>query len=497
MANSVEYSLKKAKNMLSRGQLEEAEKAFKSILISFPGNLRARDGLNYCEMMKDQQINDNDLSDVRASITERFSAGDHTKVIELFEEIFYEDFEASDILIKAGASYGLTGDFQKSHKCFEKVISLHPEDPAPWNNIGTIYKMQDDIQNAMAYYSEALNRNPKHFDSLKNMAFCLEQSKQLEKACEFLEAAIEVDSTQYNLLNHLAGLYFKLEIHEKAEICHTALELKPDFTPSINNLGNIYFAQQKYEKAINQYEKALEINPAYGDAYNNLANVLKDMGYLDEAIFNYEKSIELQPQKAELYSNLSVALKDKHEITESLEKIEEAIALKKDFYDAYWNKALALLAGKNYSDGWKSYEWRWKATNFDSTYLETNKPLWSGKKERVLVWQEQGIGDQIMFSTLFEEFAELCSLAIFQVDARLLPIFRRTFPQFHFIPGDKKLSENEYDSHIPMGSLPKYLRDSDDKFKRANPTRLKADLSSAQKIRQAFRIGEKCLIGIS
>ena len=108
--------------------------------------------------------------------------------------------------------------------------------------------------------------------------------------------------------------------------------------------------------------------------------------------------------------------------------------------------------------------------------------MWSGKKERVLVWQEQGIGDQIMFSTLFEEFAELCSLAIFQVDARLLPIFRRTFPQFHFIPGDKKLSENEYDSHIPMGSLPKYLRDSDDKFKRANPTRLKADLSSAQKL---------------
>ena len=32
MAHSVEYSLKKAKNMLRKGELEKAEEAFKSIL---------------------------------------------------------------------------------------------------------------------------------------------------------------------------------------------------------------------------------------------------------------------------------------------------------------------------------------------------------------------------------------------------------------------------------------------------------------------------------
>lgn len=265
----------------------------------------------------------------------------------------------------------------------------------------------------------------------------------------------------------------------------------------MNNLGNIRYAEQNYDEAISYYEKAISHNPNYGDALNNLGNVLKDLGYLDEAIENYQKAINIQPEKAELYSNHSVALKDKFLLDEALVSINKAIELKPDFSDAYWNKSLIQLTGKNFSEGWKNYEWRWKATNFDSTYLTSSKPRWEGKQERVLIWQEQGIGDQIMFSTMFEEFAQFCELPIFQVDDRLLPILRRTFPQFYFIPGSKKLAENEYDSHIPMGSMLQYVRTSEDDFTKANPTKLKADLNSAQKIRQAFRIGDRCLVGIS
>ena len=157
---------------------------------------------------------------------------------------------------------------------------------------------------------------------------------------------------------------------------------------------------------------------------------------------------------------------------------------------------MSQLAGKNFKEGWKNYEWRWKATNFDSKYLDTSRPEWNGKRERVLIWQEQGIGDQIMFSTMFEEFAALCELAIFQVTSVYFQFSEEHIPNF-FIPGDKKLNENEYDSHIPMGSLCRLLRNSEDEFKLAKPKRLEADKTSSEKIRQAFRIGDRCLVGIS
>ena len=48
-----------------------------------------------------------------------------------------------------------------------------------------------------------------------------------------------------------------------------------------------------------------------------------------------------------------------------------------------------------------------------------------------------------------------------------------------------------------MGSMPQYLRNSERDFRNATPTKLKADMNSAQKIRQAFRIGDRQLVGIA
>ena len=45
--------------------------------------------------------------------------------------------------------------------------------------------------------------------------------------------------------------------------------------------------------------------------------------------------------------------------------------------------------------------------------------------------------------------------------SQIVANFRRTFPNFYFIPGDKKLAENEYDSHIMMGSMAQYLRNEE------------------------------------
>jgi tetratricopeptide (TPR) repeat protein len=498
MGHSVEYSLQKAKNKLRKGQIGEAEKAYESILLAFPGNIRAKEGLENCKLVRDRGVNSVQTNINGDVISQYYSDGKHAEVIELSKLFLQKYPDSADVLLKMGASYGVLEDYQNAQSCFEKVKILQPQDPAPWNNIGTLLKMQNDIESATGYYEKALEIDPRHFDSLKNLSFCLGDLKKTEDAIEYLQRALAVRPENFELHNHLGSLLSKLNKIDEAEKAYKrALEIKPDYNVALNNLGNVYYGRQEYDKAIELYESAIAFNPTYGDAHNNLANVLKDTGFLDEAIYHYKKSIEFRPDKAELYSNYSVVLKDKYELEESLIQVEKAIELKPDFYDAYWNKALAQLAGKNYKDGWKSYEWRWKATNFDSTFLATSRPLWDGKKERVLIWQEQGIGDQIMFSTMFEEFALLCEVAIFQVDRRLLPIFRRTFPQFYFIPGDKKLAEHEYDSHIPMGSMPQYLRNSESDFRNATPTKLKADMNSAQKIRQAFRIGDRQLVGIS
>ena len=71
-----------------------------------------------------------------------------------------------------GASYGVLEDYQNAQTCFERVKLLQPHDPAPWNNIGTLLKMQNEIKTAIKkYYEKALEIDPRHFDLLKNLSF--------------------------------------------------------------------------------------------------------------------------------------------------------------------------------------------------------------------------------------------------------------------------------------------------------------------------------------
>lgn len=61
-------------------------------------------------------------------------------------------------------------------------------------------------------------------------------------------------------------------------------------------------------------------------------------------------------------------------------------------------------------------------------------PRWDGSKSRVLVLAEQGIGDEIWYSSCYPDLAEDVEEAWIECDNRLIPIFERSFPpNLHFI----------------------------------------------------------------
>ena len=99
------------------------------------------------------------------------------EVIELSEVYLKSYPNDADVLIKSGASLGILGNFEKAISHFENVKKLQPKDPAPWNNIGTIHKMQNNIDLAIEYYQEALSLDKTHFDSLKNISFCYQDQE--------------------------------------------------------------------------------------------------------------------------------------------------------------------------------------------------------------------------------------------------------------------------------------------------------------------------------
>ena len=90
-----------------------------------------------------------------------------------------------------------------------------------------------------------------------------------------------------------------------------------------------------------------------------------------------------------------------------------------------------LLLCKKFEEGWKENEWRWgdiKRKTSIGTKLKTGKPEWTHNKNgRVLLWAEQGLGDELLFLTLVPDFIEQVDKLIIKTDKRLIPLLKRTF----------------------------------------------------------------------
>ena len=505
MGHSVDFALTRARKALKKGNSEEAKNIFQSILEVFPNNKRAQRGIqilqensktNNCDAKSKEVAHD--IASTQ-TLSHLYQTGKFDELINEANSVIAERPDDATALNFKGAALGKLGRLEEALKLFTKVQTLRPDSASPLNNIGSIWREMGNNTAAEMHYKSALDIDPKFFDARRNLAGIYQNTGRIDAAIIELNTALEQQPNNTEVLNALGNIYNKKGEHTEAiSIYEKILEIEPKSKKVLNNLANIYLGLKQFETATHLYEKALSIDPKYSDAMNNLGNALKEMGFLDEAIHYYEQALKAPEAKIELHSNLGVALKDRGRFCEALKAFDRALELKSDYPDAYWNKALAHLGSGNFKDGWNGYEWRWKATNFDSTYLSTKKPVWEGNRERVLVWPEQGLGDHIMFSTLFEEFAQKCELAIFQIDRRLLNLFRRTYPELTFIPADKRLNENEYDSHIPLGSLAQYLRNSIDSFFNAPRRDLVCDTVKGSKMREAFRLGnQRKLVGIS
>ena len=52
---------------------------------------------------------------------------------------------------------------------------------------------------------------------------------------------------------------------------------------------------EKFNKAIECFDKAIQINPSYAEAYNNKGNALKENGEYVLALESYENQLNLNP----------------------------------------------------------------------------------------------------------------------------------------------------------------------------------------------------------
>ena len=409
------------------------------------------------------------------------------------------------VLLDQAKNKGIKGaDFDQLEQRLNdvsKALGTKPDYASVYYNMGIAFKKQNKLEEAIEAYNKALAIKPDYADAYYNMGIILQEQNKLEKAIEAYNKALAIKPDYANAYYNMGTvLQHQNKLEEAIEAYNKALAIKPDDAGAYNNMGTALKDQGKLEEAIEAYNKALAIKPDDAVAYNNMGIVHKKQNNLEEAIEAYNKALAIKPDDADAYYNMGIVLADQGKLEEAIEAYNKALAFKHDHAEAHYNMSFALLATKDFYQGFKQSEWRWKTKNWINSFLKSTKPMWNGeKKQRVLVWGEQGIGDEIMFSSIIPDIYAASSQVLVQCDKRLIPLFERSFPtDVIYYPKEAHVSEEVYDLHIPMGSLPLNFRNSLDSFKKSASGFLKYNTEAAKSIKgPLIHKQSKKLVGIS
>lgn len=329
------------------------------------------------------------------------------------------------------------------------------------------------FEHAVVNLEKLLIVDPSNTEYLLLMGEALMRHEQFNKAVQYFAKVVEKDNQNIRALNNFgAALVRNRQLEEARDILLYALELAPQNVDLYTNLGSVYQGMSQPEKSLEVAFKVIELNPSWYMAYNNLGCALGDLMRFNDAKEAYKTSVALNPNYVPAIINLAqLEIKSgNHSIGVKL--YEDALHLKNvtpgesDLIKYYLSHSYLLLG--DMKNGWDYYDYGFSKLLPPGAYRSRRiftQPAWDGniqESKPILVWREQGVGDEILFSTCLGDLHDLNLNIILECDPRLIGIYQRTYPKFRVrkesINSDFTSQHNDFEYQIAIGSLPRYFR---------------------------------------
>ena len=311
-------------------------------------------------------------------------------------------------------------------------IQFNPDDPFYNFQKANLFVNENNLEKAILYYNKTIRfGDPKLvFSALINQGIIFKKVRKFYNAKDCFKKAKIIFPESWQSYKNLADVYFELEEYQKALKFYEKSELKKKSKDLCINKANTLRYLGRYQESKDILENILSNNCSDFLASYNLSNVYFDLGLFKKSLLQFKKTIELSTNSKDAlncYSRINFQLNKVHEFRKYHHfrcKIKEQFRI----------PILRIEKSK---------------------YKLSEVTKMSSKK--IIFYAEQGIGDEIFFSSLLNSFSQnnKNKIAIY-CSKRLKDIFNNSFKDYNIYTEedlDKKNKFKSFDFQLPIGSL--------------------------------------------
>jgi tetratricopeptide (TPR) repeat protein len=226
------------------------------------------------------------------------------------------------------------------------------------------------------------------------------------------------------LLQHGWRLHQAGQIQAAEQCYRQALSTTPGSADALVYLGIALFDQRDFEQSVDAYRQAIAIRSHYPIAWNNLGNSLRMLGRVEEAESCFHTALQQRPGYLSALKNRGTLWVWCGEIERGLAWYEQGLKVDPANAELHRNLGVIHLLLGNYHVGWNEYRWRWRMPDLVRPSIAA--PCWQGQSlegKRILLYPEQGLGDELQFVRVAASLKKLGASVLLQTSLRMLPLF--------------------------------------------------------------------------
>lgn len=364
-----------------------------------------------------------------------------------------------------------------------------------------------DLPAAQAAYRALLERDPDDSEALFLLGEIAHRLGRLDEAIALLHRAAVLSPRTSAFHRELGDACRASGDLARAEEAYRAvLALEPGDAEAQVALAAVSLKRGRPDEAERLVDAALSRAPDSFRAHMTRGEVLLERALPLEAAQCYRTALRLKPGSLRAVIAEGWAMETAGDVTQALERYERAVAMDPANPDAHVSRATMRLAYEDFERGWDEFEWRRRAPKNAPVHERFALPDWDGSPlagRGVLFYAEQGLGDQIMYASCLPEILAQAERCVVDCDARLVALFRRSFPQAAIHggsqsdPGGWIAQAGPLDVKLAAASAPRFFRRRADAFPR-HQGYLKADPDKAAKWRNRLEaLGPGIKVGLS